>query len=51
MKDKYDEFKRLALSLNEWLQANGNPHQQIIITFDGAEVVEGIMSVPFEVKD
>lgn len=45
------EFKELAKPLNEWLQRNGHPHMQIIISFDGAEVVEGKLSVPFQILD
>lgn len=48
---KREEFEKLAKPLNEWLQKNGHPHTQIIISFDGAEVVEGKISVPFEVLD
>ncbi len=50
-KEKLEEFEKLTKPLNEWLQKNGHPHQQIIITFDSAELVEGVLAVPFEVKD
>ncbi len=46
-----EEFVKLAKPLNEWLQKNGHPHTQIIITFDSAEVVEGKMCVHFNVLD
>ena len=45
------EFKELAKPLNEWLQKNGHPNMRIIISFDGAEVVEGKLGVPFEILD
>lgn len=50
-KEKLEEFEKLTKPLNEWLQKNGHPHQQIIITFDSAELVEGVLAVSFEVKD
>lgn len=50
-KEKLEEFEKLTKPLNEWLQKNGHPHQQIIITFDSAELVEGVLAVQFEVKD
>lgn len=46
-----EEFEKLAKPLNEWLQKNGHPHMQIIISFDGAEVVEGKIGVTFKVLD
>ena len=46
-----EEFERLARPLNEWLQKNGHPNMRIIISFDGAEVVEGKLGVPFKIKD
>jgi hypothetical protein len=49
--DLMDEFKVLCKPLNEWLQKNYHPHAKIIIEVDSAEVVEGVMAVPFEVKD
>lgn len=49
--EKLEEFEKLTKPLNDWLQENGHPHQQIIITFDSAELVEGVLAVPFEVKD
>lgn len=49
--EKFKEFEELTKPLNDWLQKNGHPHQQIIITFEGAELVEGILVVPFSIKD
>jgi hypothetical protein len=46
-----EELKELSKPLNDWLQKNYHPHARIIIEFDHAEVVEGAMAVPFEVKD
>ena len=50
-KEKLEEFQKLTKPLNDWLQKNGHPHQRIIISFDGAELVEGVLGVPFKVKD
>ena len=50
-KKMLEEFEKLTKPLNEWLQKNGNPHQQIVISFDGAELVEGVIGVPFQVND
>lgn len=46
-----EQFKELARPLNDWLQQNFSPHHRIIITFDGAELLQGQMGVPFEIKD
>lgn len=50
-KQKQEELTELARPLNEWLQNNFTPHHQIIIRNDGAEVVQGVIGVPFEVID
>jgi hypothetical protein len=46
-----EEFEKLAKPLNEWLQKNGHPNMIIIISFDGAEVVEGKLGVSFQILD
>jgi hypothetical protein len=50
-KEKIKEFEALVKPLNEWLQKNYTPHHQIIVRNDGAEVVQGVVGVPFEVID
>lgn len=49
--DIIEEFKTLAKPLNEWLQKNYDPHCNIIISYDGAEVVRGELGISFEVQD
>lgn len=49
--EQIKEFENFCKPLNEWLQKNGNPHQQIVITFEGAELLEGIVGVPFKIND
>ena len=49
--EKMREFEELVKPLNEWLQKNYTPHHQIIIRNDGAEIVQGVMGVPFKVVD
>ena len=44
------EFTELCKPLNEWLKKNCHPHTKIMIDTGGAEIVEGIMGVSFEVK-
>lgn len=46
-----EEFKELCKPLNDWLQKNYNPHTKIIIENGHAEIVEGLIGVPFEVLD
>jgi hypothetical protein len=46
-----EEFTALCKPLNEWLQKNYHPHAKIIIETDHAEIVEGSMSILFEIKD
>jgi len=46
-----EEFKALCKPLNDWFQKNLHPHAKIIIEIDSAEIVEGLMAVPYEVKD
>jgi len=48
---KMKEFEELCKPLNKWLQKNYHPHTKIIIETDSAEIVEGVMAVPFEVVD
>jgi len=48
---KQDEFIALCKPLNEWLQKNFDPHAKIIIKTNFAEIVEGVMGIPFEVID
>jgi len=48
---KMKEFEELCRPLNEWLQKNCSPRAKIIIETDHAEIVEGLMGVPFEVLD
>jgi hypothetical protein len=50
-KEKLEEFHALCKPLNEWLQKNCHPMARIIIEYDHAEIVEGLMCVPFEVLD
>ena len=45
------EFLELCKPLNKWLQKNYHPRAKIIIEFDNAEIVEGVMATTFEVKD
>lgn len=47
MKEKIKEFEELAKPLMEYLHNNFHPHAQIIINWDGAEVVEGKIGVPY----
>jgi len=46
-----NELIALCKPLNEWLHKNYHPHTKIIIETNNAEIVEGIMGVPFEVID
>lgn len=48
-KEKMKEFEELVKPLNKWLQDNYTPHHQIIIRNDGAEIVQGVLGVPFKV--
>lgn len=50
-KERHEEFVKLSKPLNEWLQKNFSPHAQIVITHDGAEVLEGKMGISFELLD
>ena len=52
MKEKeLQQLTELAKPLNEWLQKNYSPMCSIVITFNGAEVKQGILGVPFKTKD
>ena len=50
-KELFEEFVELSKPLNEWLQKNFSPHTLIVITDEGAEVLEGKMGTPFELLD
>ena len=47
MKEQVNRFEELAKPLMEYLHKNFHPLAQIIINWDGAEVVEGKMGVPY----
>lgn len=47
MNEQVKEFEELAKPLMEYLHKNFHPHAQIIINWDGAEVVEGKIGVPY----
>jgi len=49
--EKMKELEKLAQPLVEWLQANHHPLCTIIITQISAELIEGIIGVPFEPFD
>lgn len=49
--DLRKEFESLTKPLNEWLQKNFSPHCKVVVSFDGAEVHERIMGVPYDIKD
>lgn len=44
-------FKELALPLVEYLQKHYHPHAKIIVDFDGAEIVEGVLGEPFQIEN
>jgi len=48
-RQQMDELNALSKPLNEWLQKNFDPHTKIIIENNSAEIVQGVMKVPFEV--
>ena len=48
MKEQVNKFEELAKPLMEYLHKNFHPHAQIIINWDGAEVVEGKIGVPYK---
>ena len=41
-------FRELAMSLVEYLRKNYHPHTRIIINYDGAEIVEGMLGEPYK---
>lgn len=47
MNEQVKEFEELVKPLMEYLHKNFHPHAQIIINWDGAEVVEGKIGVPY----
>ncbi len=44
-------FKEAMKTAVEWFQKNCNPHQKIIISGDGVEMVSGEMAFPVEPVD
>ena len=47
MKDsfkKQETFEQVVEPVMKWLNENSNPHTQVQITTDGAELLEGSMS-------
>lgn len=46
-----DEFEKITKPVVEWFQRSCNPHQQIVIQMDGAELLSGEMGYTVEVPD
>ena len=44
-------FRELAQPLVEYLRKNYHPHAKIIIEYDGAEIVEGVLGEPFPIEN
>lgn len=44
-------FRELAQPLVKYLRKNYNPHSRIIIEYDGAEIVEGVLGEPFPIEN
>lgn len=51
MKDDMKEFQEAMEAAVEWFQKNCNPHQKVIISCDGVELVSGEMYFPVEPVD
>ena len=51
MKDDMKEFQKAIETAVEWFQKNCNPHQKIIISGDGVELVSGEIAFPVESMD
>ena len=51
METDMKEFQEAMKTAVEWFQKNCNPHQKIIISGDGAELVSGEMGFPIEPVD
>ena len=43
-------FRQLTQPLVEYLRKNYHPHARIIIEYDSAEIVEGILGEPFPIE-
>ena len=42
-----EEFRKLAQPLVEYLRKHYHPHARIIIDYESAEIVEGVLTEPF----
>jgi len=51
MTEEMKEFEKIVRPVVEYLQQNYHPHASIIITQTNAEIVEGVMALPFEPND
>jgi len=45
------ELEKLSKQLVDYLYKYGSPHTKIVITQRGAEHVEGVIGIPFELRD
>ena len=43
-----EEFRKLAQPLVEFLRKYYHPHARIIIDYESAEIVEGVLAEPFQ---
>ena len=51
MEINMEEFQEAMKTAVEWFKKNCNPHQKIIISGDGVELVSGKMGFPVEPVD
>lgn len=51
MEQEFEELKKLAEPLQDWLASNFNPMCSIVIENDRVRVVSNELSIPLEVKD
>lgn len=48
MEQEYEELKKLAKPLHDWLASNFHPHMYIVINTNSVSVVEKEISVPLK---
>jgi hypothetical protein len=47
---RFNELEELAKPLQDWLIVNFDPHCRVEITYDGVNVISGLLGIPMPVE-
>lgn len=50
-KKDFEELRKAAQPLVDYINNHGCPHDMVVVQQDGVQVFNGVMGVPFPVRD